>query len=431
MTQKPYKLSLASAILININIMLGSGIFINTVLLSQKAGILGASVYGIVALLILPLIIIMAQLLRYFPQGTLYDFGASIHPLVGFLSSWGYFTGKLATSALGIHVFVTINQQLIPALAHIPTYILNYAILCAFLGFNMLDLKIGRSIQYGFLIVKSLPIFFVILSALFLYTGEYNSATHNYLWAGIPACIPFVLFAFSGFEASASLSSSIENSERNAPLAILISYCLVLAITVIYQFGFFNLIGESSTALDNFRQAYPLLTQMVLTNYPFLQKLATSILMAGIASSTLGASYGILYSNIWNLQTLARNNHLPGKKYLTALNYNNVPYYCVLVEGIFVIGYFIYAQGNQIPLQQISACGATIAYTISACACLYASKKKSTFFYSISLASLASCLLLLSATIHNAYSFGIHAYLLYSIILITGILLFFIKKLTK
>ena len=50
------KLSLFSAILININIMLGSGIFINTAVLTQQAGSLGALVYPIVGLLLFPLL---------------------------------------------------------------------------------------------------------------------------------------------------------------------------------------------------------------------------------------------------------------------------------------------------------------------------------------------------------------------------------------
>lgn len=224
MSEKPYKLSLLSAILININIMLGSGIFINTVLLAGTAGALGAFVYVIVALLILPLIAIMANLLRYFPNGTLYEFGKSLTPLLGFLSSWGYFTAKLATSALGIHVFVTLVQQLLPTLASFSPFIFDGAFLLLFMYLNTLNMRIGRSIQYAFIFLKFIPITFVIIASLFLFTGAMYTPS-EFIWAGVPAAIPFVLFAFSGFEASASLSSSIENSEKNAPRAIII-FCM-------------------------------------------------------------------------------------------------------------------------------------------------------------------------------------------------------------
>ena len=57
-----HKLSLLSAILININIMLGSGIFINTVLLTKQAGSLGALVILLLRFLLLPLILAIGQL---------------------------------------------------------------------------------------------------------------------------------------------------------------------------------------------------------------------------------------------------------------------------------------------------------------------------------------------------------------------------------
>ena len=100
-----HKLSLLSAILINMNIMLGSGIFINTVVLTKQAGSLGALAYLAVAVLLLPLIMAIAQLLHYHHEaGTFYDFGKSVSPFFGSLSSWSYFTAKLCTCALGVHV---------------------------------------------------------------------------------------------------------------------------------------------------------------------------------------------------------------------------------------------------------------------------------------------------------------------------------------
>src|SRR5437868_2793596 len=116
------KLSLFSAILININIMLGSGVFINTALLPQQSGSLSAFVYLIVGLLLLPLILSIAKLMRYHQSdSTFYHFGSNISPFFGFVSSWSYFTAKLASCALGIHVCVSFLQRIIPALGMLNT----------------------------------------------------------------------------------------------------------------------------------------------------------------------------------------------------------------------------------------------------------------------------------------------------------------------
>ncbi|HVX00234.1 MAG TPA: hypothetical protein VHA52_07355, partial [Candidatus Babeliaceae bacterium] len=114
------KLSLCAAILINLNIMLGSGIFVNTVLLAQTAHSLGAFAYLLVGIALLPLIFTISYLVKLYPTGTFYDFAASVNPLIGFISSWSYFTAKLASCALGIHVCVSLLQTIFPLLGQFP-----------------------------------------------------------------------------------------------------------------------------------------------------------------------------------------------------------------------------------------------------------------------------------------------------------------------
>ena len=90
-TKDEFKLSLLSAIFINVNIMLGAGIFINTSTLAQKTGLLGAGMYLLVGLLMLPLILSIAHLLRLHPAGGFYIFAKKeISPFMGFFSGWSY-----------------------------------------------------------------------------------------------------------------------------------------------------------------------------------------------------------------------------------------------------------------------------------------------------------------------------------------------------
>src|SRR5271169_2910080 len=96
---KEHMLSLPTAILININIMLGVGIFINTAELAKRAGALGCLSYALVGILLLPLIICVAELVKLHPSGGFYIFARrEINPFFGFLSAWIYFTGKLASA---------------------------------------------------------------------------------------------------------------------------------------------------------------------------------------------------------------------------------------------------------------------------------------------------------------------------------------------
>ena len=149
-----HKLSFGTAILVNLNIMFGAGIFINTLSLSHLAGFLGFVSYSIAALLLVPLIISMATLIEQFPDGGFYAYAAkSVNAITGFFSAWAYFTGKLASAALLIHVFSTLITTLIPLLSINP-FILDGIILCLFTWLNLLHMKTGRILMYAFIFLK-------------------------------------------------------------------------------------------------------------------------------------------------------------------------------------------------------------------------------------------------------------------------------------
>lgn len=421
------KLSLLSAIFININIMLGSGIFINTVILSQQTGPLGPLVYGIVGIIILPLILAFSELMGYYPTGgTFYDFGCALHPMVGFINTWSYFIGKLATPAIGIHIFVTLMQKISPFLAGYNALILDTLFVIFFIMLNMFNLRTGRNINYFFIALKLIPILFVMLSALFLF-NPINFDMNNLLWSNIPAIVPMVIFAFSGFEASCSLSKQIESPEKNGPRAILISYIIALTILMLYQGSFFGILGSLLSKLGGYQEAFPCLIQQCFPSHENLQWFFKAITLSGIATSALGSSYGVIYSNIWNLYLLAEKKHVVVSSLFIRKNSYGTPFICVIAAGIIILCYQWISGGNQVPLQQISAAGNLSAYTISIFAFLvmcFRNKQKRLLAF----LSFASCLLLCSTVVMNAITFGPTALLIFLIINIMGIVMFLTTK---
>src|SRR5271155_4816079 len=155
MTQQKTYLKLPIVILININIMLGTGIFLNTTKLARQAGALGALSYIIIGVLMLPLVLSITELSRLHPTGGFYAFGSKeISPLVGFVSTWAYFIGKLASACVGIHFAVTLIQYLIPPLAIINTFAADCTLITIFVMLNMLNMKTGGKIQTLFIVMK-------------------------------------------------------------------------------------------------------------------------------------------------------------------------------------------------------------------------------------------------------------------------------------
>ncbi len=343
-----HQLSLTSAIMINLNIMLGVGLFINTTELAQRAGTLGAFSYIIIGVLLLPLILSIVQLLQQYPTGGFYTFGQkAINPFAGFLSAWSYFTGKLSSAILAIHIFVRLIQPMFPLLAPINPLILDAIILCVIIGLNMLNLKIGSTIQAWLMVIKISPIIFLVLTGLFFLQGNHLSAAHH-IWPGIPSTIPLVLHAMLGFEAACSLSSKIKNAPVNAPRAVLISYGLIIAIYCLYQFIFYGVLGST----------------------------------------------------------------------LAGLNRHHVPTFCVLAEGLICLLYLAITYGDQVSLQQISALGCTLAYTISVLSLLTICLKQTKRIW-LPLFGLVNCAILISSCVYNLWqtsTISLHTF--------TGILLF-------
>lgn len=361
---QPKKISFIGAVIININVMLGSGLFINTVVLANKAGALGCMGYAIIGILLLPLILCMAELVRIVPHGGFYGYATqAFSPLAGFVSSWSYFIGKLASATVALHTAVLIMQHLIPALNTLPALSLDCFILTLFVWCNMYNVKTGSTIQSFFFGAKLIPLFTIILGGLWFFKGSHFSA-ENLIIHGIPSIIPLVLYAAIGFEAAISLSSSLENPEKNGPRAIVSSYAIVMILSFLYQLCFYGALGKNLAALVDFREAFSYFFHHCMGVANPMQSI-TALIYIAIAASALGGCYGILFSNHWNLYRLAEHNHLIGSSLFKRINTHHIPWICVLVEGIICTTYLIITQAKLIYLQQISGIGVVIAYTLS------------------------------------------------------------------
>src|SRR3989338_2170722 len=183
------KLSLLSAIFININIMLGTGVFINTVLLAQKVGAFSGLLYVVGGGIMLPLILSISRLMRTHPEGNFYTFGAALHPLWGFISSWIYFVGKLASASLGIHVFNMFLQKVIPFFSSFNILFMDSIIITLFVGLNLLQIQTGSRIQLLFLFTKMTPLLFAIIYGLH-YAQYITIQAPHIIWSDFSVALP-------------------------------------------------------------------------------------------------------------------------------------------------------------------------------------------------------------------------------------------------
>jgi amino acid transporter len=440
-------ISLPWAIILNLNVMIGSGIFVNTVLLGKNLGALGAIAYILVGIALLPLVFGFMVLMDRLKGGTFYDYGALINSFTGFIGSWSYFVAKLASCAVSIYVFTALFQKLFVSLQTVPAFWIESIILLAFVGLNMLNMRIGRSIQFGFMVLKSLPIFFAIGVGLWMLNPTYITLS-GAVWGSVFSNVPLVLYAFTGFELICSLTGSLKDPQRDGPRAILYAYLIGVAIVVIYQWAFYGALGPGLAGLEDIKEMFPLLVAKLSMS----ASLSTTLLSAihtGIATSALGAAYGIMYSNGWNLHALARQKQVIFSELVEQKNKYGVPMICVFVEGAIVFGYLLVLAwySSLLPLQQIVSCGMTLTYLVSMLALGfiwlqdkkdqnkgepgYQSLPKTRFFGLRVLLALASCCLFIGALVSNWLTFGVVPATLFGVLLILGLFMFWVQRKNK
>jgi amino acid transporter len=348
--------------MINLNIMLGTGIFLNSIPLATNAGMFNLAPYAIIGILFIPIMIAMATLLNHEPDGSFYGI-ASRHlgPFWGYISTWAYFIVKPASAGVMIHFSVSLFRQLFPVLMQWQPLAIDSVIITIFMVLNLLNMRIGKSIQISFIFLKVIPVLFIILAGLW-WLNPHNFTYTQLPVGGIIFSLPLALYAFVGFEATLSLSKHLENPQKNAPLAIIFSYLIVLVIYMLYQIGYYGAINLAQLPTTSSDHLITLFLQSIYqTPHPTLQALLH--LCMGI--SALGGAYGILFSNAWNLHSLSERNHTPLSQYLVARNSGGIAYWCLFIEVALCAGYLFVTNANQIMLQQINAFGCTLAYTLS------------------------------------------------------------------
>lgn len=403
--------------------MLGTGIFINTALLPHFAGALGSTAYLLVGIFMLPLILSITELLRLHPGGSFYDFGKQeVSTFFGFSIGWVYFIGKLASATLQLFTAIIIIQRVIPALEAIPTLGLALSVLAIFVMLNMKNLKTGGSIQTLFMGLKSIPVIFIILSGIALFNGA-NFVPANLLFEGIPTIIPLVIYAATGFEAACMLSNKIENPTKNAPRAILISYGIVITTLFLFQTMLYGSLGSILHNLVDFRAVFPAFFAQLFPTHISLQQLLTTGSYLAIASSALGGAYGVLFTNNWNLFALANNKHTFFSSYLVQFNKNDIPWLCVLIEGLFCAVYMIITRGDQLALQPLSSLGIISAYTLCIIALIAAKKNNRApkISWWIPLFAFANCFALITPCINNLMCAGLESFIMFSSLFIFGV----------
>lgn len=417
------KIPLWVAILININIIIGSAFFVVVPKISATGGLLAPVAWLLCGLVLLPLVIVLAKLSQTFPSaGGLYVYSLKqLGPFWGFVSGWSYFIGSTAFNAIVIHAFCQDLQKtnlLSSALKslHLSGLWFDFIVIAVFAFFNLLNVKFLEGFQIGLVIFKIIPILAILIAVPFLFDLQ-GLTSVSISYSNFLETIPLVLFAYIGIEACCSIADKIENGKKNAAKVIFISFALVVSIYTFLQLALLLIHGSSTTG--SFLSILPRLT----TNQTVIMW-GNYFIHLSILLSFLGSFYGMFYFNNWNLFAIAEEKHILFSSFLTKLNKNETPWVCVLVQAVLAMLFLIFSN-KEYSLAVMGDFGTMIAYLLSVFAFLTLFKKISGF-----LALISSFILIFLCT-KNLVSYGFYYLLPFIGLIVLGIIAHYINEKIK
>lgn len=423
---KHQSISFLSALLININIMLGTGLFINSGILVQRANIYGAFSYLLVGIILLPIVLAISLLLKKYPQENFYGFGKkSMGPLHGFVAGWIYFFAKQNSAVVAIYVFSSMIQEIFFKTIVINNTIVSIVFITLFTYCNMQNMKTGLIFQHFLMLGKALLTCGIIVSGL-LFTQILNFSTMPITPNEYLSTIPLVLFSLLGFESICSVSIHAKNS-KSLWKTVIGSYAITIILYCIYQtivFGFVNM--SDSTNLISFQETFALIAEKISDHVGTSSNVLIRLFYTCIALSALSGGYGILYANQWNLYALAQAKSFFGHSLFAQKNKAEMPFYASIAQLVICILYLLISGEKLFILQQLSAFGCTCTYGLGCLFLLYSAQNQ--FEKYISILGIFSAFFLLATCINNFLTHGFASFILFNGIVLLGIILFYCQK---
>jgi len=332
---KQHKISLTTAILMNINIMVGSGILVGPSTIAALSGNASFLSWLMVAFIFLPIVLSTVQLSRMFPgAGGFYAYAKEgLGKRAGYWSGWMYVVGYTFAAALET---IALRKTLIEAfnldwgwLTGNPIYF-NLLAAVVFTALNFLSMRMLSRILGSVTISKLIPLVVLILLIPFVFNPTFTITGQEL--AALPMSLPLAIFGFFGFEYCTSISHHIENSERNAPLAILIGFFITALLYTLFHFGALNLMGIHGLV----DQGAPAFAEFITLPIPYLRTILGFLIPVASAITLCGAAVGLMNANASMVHAMAEEKVFHFSPLLTQVTKAHRPWLAILLQGFCV-----------------------------------------------------------------------------------------------
>ncbi|MFA6527715.1 MAG: amino acid permease [Candidatus Babeliales bacterium] len=368
------KISFWSAVLISVNIIVGAGIFFNPTNIAQVAGSYGFLSWGLIGLILFPIVWSLSQAAHIFPgEGGFFAYcSKGINRTAGFVALWAYILGYAGTAGffcMRLKELCVSQMGMLWAAEH--PIIVNLLLIALFSALNLINAAIVSRLQSAAALIKLIPLFFVI-GVFAFYFGPHVVFTADGL-SNLGLTVPMAIFGFFGFEACCCMGHLIEGGPKKASKAILVAFFSTVILYMLYHLGLTYIMGTENLA------------SMGSVNFPqflgfgsALTVVLQALIVFFVLFSVCNAFYGTASLNISNLSSLADMKLLPGRALLTKTNTAGRPY---IIVGLHSIALFVLTLlVNDINVMCVMTCmGVSTAFFLTLVALLLTYKKRNDY----------------------------------------------------
>ncbi|MCB0461359.1 MAG: amino acid permease [Flavobacteriaceae bacterium] len=291
MSSKPQKIGLITSTSYVIGSMIGAGIFLLPAVLAPYGSIsfLGWIFTAAGAIILAKIFGNFSKIIVNKSGGPYAYSRAGFGDFIGFLVAWGYWISIWVSNAAFAITIVGALSFFFPTLDSNPMYrvLLALSIIWIFTWINTRGIKESGKVQVVTTVLKLVPIFFVIIAGLFLFSIE-NFPTFNLTsesnFAIFPVVAAATLYAFLGLETASIPAANVKNPEKTIPKATLIGTIVVALVYILSTFVLFGVLPMDVLAAS----PSPFADAAILIGGDF----GGYFVAAGIAISALGCMNG-------------------------------------------------------------------------------------------------------------------------------------------
>ena len=326
------KLGLMSIILLGVNAIIGTGIFL---LPGKAAALIGVGSIGVIlfdAVLVISIALCFAEMGGMFKKnGGPYvyakeAFGDFIGFEVGFMK-WAI--SIIAWSAMAVGFATALGGVWEPAATDFGKNVIATVIIVGLGIMNICGVKISKIVNNIVTIGKLLPLLFFILVGIFYVKGvnfRPMASAQGFSQATFGAAALLIFYAFTGFESIAVAAEDMDNPEKNVPKAIILVILFVSIFYMLIQIICIGILGDTLVSSQ---------APVADAANVFMGPLAKAIVTAGTLVSIGGINVASSFLAPRSGVAMADDGLIP--KVVSKRNGKDAPYVAIIVTVIFAV----------------------------------------------------------------------------------------------